>query len=419
MKLIHFIQRHLFAVSVFVTLIMGFVGTAGYMLLLNLRYGAGGLSGASVVEYLFFALACSAFLVYPFVLTVYNLFFWGSAIVTDSFHKIGVIFEWITIFLGFSYTCLAAMLTEIQWGADWQRVLYNNEVHTPVFTQALPTVIVLSLVGIVGYLIVSLRSVSNTPPLVIVIGIAAMYIGMAECILWIVQVALGQPFLCLFPANCILIGMKAIAHKVYEWKQLQKGASVTYQYKAFNRLNQKLINANLWPLAGFIVMLPLLGIFIAILTLFGQQPDAFVRAWTETSDWQLSQKIAPQNVYRDEHYLCTVAAGGHRRVVHPIRMGERRGHRIVVNRQLCIANAFEQLLEERTPRFHRALRNFYDTYGFPIARLIHSRFVADIVYFIMKPLEWLFLIVLYCCDVKPENRIAVQYLPPQSTSQLQ
>ena len=232
-------------------------------------------------------------------------------------------------------------------------------------------------------------------------------------ILWIVQVALGQPFLCLFPANCILIGMKAIAHKVYEWKQLQKGVSVTYQYKAFNRLNQKLLNANLWPLAGFIVMLPLLGIFIAILTLFGQQPDAFVRAWTETSDWQLSQKIAPQNVYRDEHYLCTVAAGGHRRVVHPIRMGERRGHRIVVNRQLCIANAFEQLLEERTPRFHRALRNFYDTYGFPIARLIHSRFVADIVYFIMKPLEWLFLIVLYCCDVKPENRIAVQYLPPQ------
>ncbi|WP_343073709.1 DUF6688 family protein [Clostridium sp. YIM B02555] len=29
----------------------------------------------------------------------------------------------------------------------------------------------------------------------------------------------------------------------------------------------------------------------------------------------------------------------------------------------------------------------------------------------MKPLEWLFLIVLYFCDVNPENRIAVQYLP--------
>lgn len=27
----------------------------------------------------------------------------------------------------------------------------------------------------------------------------------------------------------------------------------------------------------------------------------------------------------------------------------------------------------------------------------------------MKPLEWLFLIVLYSVDTKPENRIAIQY----------
>ena len=28
----------------------------------------------------------------------------------------------------------------------------------------------------------------------------------------------------------------------------------------------------------------------------------------------------------------------------------------------------------------------------------------------MKPLEWIFLIVLYLFDVKPENRIATQYI---------
>lgn len=98
----------------------------------------------------------------------------------------------------------------------------------------------------------------------------------------------------------------------------------------------------------------------------------------------------------------------------PIRMGERHGHRVVVNRQLCVANAFEQILEERTPRFHRAVRHFYDTYGFPIAKLIRTKGAADIVYIIMKPLEWIFLIVLYLCDVNPENRIAVQYLPKRS-----
>ena len=31
----------------------------------------------------------------------------------------------------------------------------------------------------------------------------------------------------------------------------------------------------------------------------------------------------------------------------------------------------------------------------------------------MKPLEWFFLAVLYAVDVKPENRIAVQYLPKE------
>ena len=90
-----------------------------------------------------------------------------------------------------------------------------------------------------------------------------------------------------------------------------------------------------------------------ILVLFGQAPDSVVRAWTETSDWNLSLKEAPQNIYYDEHYLCTVAAGGHKKIVKPIRAGVRHGHRVIVNRQLCIANAFEQVLEERTPHFHR------------------------------------------------------------------
>lgn len=83
----------------------------------------------------------------------------------------------------------------------------------------------------------------------------------------------------------------------------------------------------------------------------------------------------------------------------------------MVNRQLCIANAFEQIIEEKTPKFHRAVRGFYDSYGFPIAKLIHSPYIADFVYFIMKPLEWIFIVVLYFTDVNPENRIAVQYFP--------
>ena len=171
------------------------------------------------------------------------------------------------------------------------------------------------------------------------------------------------------------------------------------------------LNSTLWPLTAFLLMWPLLGMIICLLLLLGQAPDAFIRAWTDTSDWSLSQQTAPQNLHFDEHYLCTVAAGGHRKVVKPLRMGLRHGHKVIVNRQLCIANAFEQVLEERTPRFHRAVRNFYDTYGFPVAKLIRSRYAADLVYLLMKPLEWFFLAVLYLTDARPENRIALQYLP--------
>ena len=166
-----------------------------------------------------------------------------------------------------------------------------------------------------------------------------------------------------------------------------------------------------WPLWAFFFAWPLAGLAIIILALFGQRPDNVLRAWTETSQWNLSRQVSPPNLMYDEHYLCTVAARGHRKLVKPIRMGVRRGHRVVVNRQLCIANAFEQILCEHTPRFHRKLRRFYDTYGFPVARLIRSPWASDLVYVLMKPLEWIFLAVIYACDTKPENRIALQYFP--------
>ena len=171
-----------------------------------------------------------------------------------------------------------------------------------------------------------------------------------------------------------------------------------------------MVKSSCWPALAFLMVWPVLGICIAVLVLFGQEPSAAVKAFTETSDWMLSQRISPPTVYSDGHYLCTVAAGGHEKLVKPKRMGVRHGHRIVVNRQLCVANAFEQVLEERTPRFHRFVRHVYDTYGYPVAKHIRTPLAADITYLVMKPLEWIFLLVLYLTDRKPEDRIAKQYL---------
>lgn len=180
--------------------------------------------------------------------------------------------------------------------------------------------------------------------------------------------------------------------------------------KVLGKLDSLLADAKRWPLLGLGFALPLLGVIVGVLALFGQSPSLVVRAFTETAEWNLSTEVAPQNVFLDEHYLCTVAAGGHRAVVKPIRMGRRHGNPVVVNRQLMVANAFEQVLEERVPRTHRLIRGLYDRYGFPVAKLIRSRWGADLVWVLMKPAEWLFLAVIYATDKHPEDRIAVQYM---------
>lgn len=356
--------------------------------------------------------------IYPLVLTLINLTAIYIGCKNPGYIRKGKHFEYITLVLGIFDSLLLFPFTDINF-ADWTVTLYNTQKHTPIWTEGAPTILILAAVRILGYLFLSFTQIAKTPPLITVLEIAAMYIGMVQCILWIIQIIRWDViylYLCLFPLNCILIGIKVIRLKVLEWQREQPEQMKCFKNRHIQWLNEKFRRSDIWPAAAFLLMWPLLGIIICILLLFGQQPDSAIRAWTETSDWNLSQKIAPQNIYYDEHYLCTVAAGGHRKVVKPIRMGVRHGHPVIVNRQLCVANAFEQILEERVPDLHRRIRNFYDRYGFPIAKLIRSPYAADVVYFIMKPLEWVFLLVIYATDVKPENRIAVQYLPKNYVS---
>lgn len=369
-----------------------------------------------MTDLLFGTFFLGAFLLYPIVLTLINLAALFIIPKDTVWRKNLKRFEYITLPFGLLCTviCISIMSgLDLMMEAEWSEVLCNNEVHQPVWSQAWPTVIGLCAVGLIGYLMLSLIKMEKMPPLVIVLSMSAMYLGVSQCIMWCIQIcSIEYGLLCLYPFNCIIIAIKTIRCKIVEWNELecQKNSS-DEEAKVLNFFNRKLQNAVYWPVLAFILMWPLLGILLCILALFGQKPDHVIKAWTETADWRLSQRIAPQNVQYDEHYLCTVAAGGHAALVKPIRMGERHGHRVVVNRQLCIANAFEQILEEKTPGFHRFVRHIYDTYGFPIARLIRTKLAADIVYLLMKPLEWLFLITIYLCDVKPENRIAVQYLP--------
>lgn len=347
-------------------------------------------------------LLCVSIVFLPFVLTAENILLLTNKKRLTYKSIFMSLWELLSIAAGVYYTVTLAPLKNILF-KDWYVQLYNNQKHSPVSSEHTLTLAVLFAVAVIGHICLRFIPQNKRPPLFSALCISSIYIGCALCVLWCIQISGSSFFLFLFPINYIILSFRVIACEV-----LSADKTAEEQTK-MPRISAFLHNKSSLPVSALLLLIPLLGIIAVILLLFGQEPDSAIKLWTETADWTMSQKIAPENLPRDGHYLCTVAAEGHKKLVKPLRTGKRHGHEITVNRQLCIANAFEQLLSERAPHLHRAIRNFYDKTGYPIAKHIKTPLAADIVYIIMKPLEWLFLLVLYLFDTKPENRIATQY----------
>lgn len=323
------------------------------------------------------------------------------------------ILEIISIFIILIYTPIYISFHNICIFSDWQITLYNNALHSPIYTQSLITIFFFASLAIIGYLILRFVPLKKLSPIFIVMSFSFMYMGCIISLLYLVQIfSFDYLFLSFMPIHSILITIHMFQQKIKEWQHIQKVITIPFTNPFLSYLYTLTLNSQNWPLISFLCMIPFLIISIMILVLFGQKPDALIQAWTQTSDWNLSAQVSPQNIFYDEHYLCTVAAGGHKKIVKPLRKGIRHHHEVIVNRQLCIANAFEQIIQEKTPRFHLFIRHIYDTYGYPIAKHIHSPYIADLIYYMMKPLEYIFLFVIYLVDVHPEDRIAMQYIKP-------
>jgi hypothetical protein len=165
-------------------------------------------------------------------------------------------------------------------------------------------------------------------------------------------------------------------------------------------------------LVGALVRAPsILGIYAVIAALVHHDKFGAVAVFTKTCSHTFSTiQVQMSDNPGDCHYLCTVAARGHTWLARPERIGVRGGRPIVVNRQLAIANAFEDLLHERTPRFGAFARRVYDRLGLPVSRLIRGPWLADVVFIAMKPAEWLFYVTLLLFDPRPpEERIDRMY----------
>ncbi len=347
----------------------------------------------------------------PIFITLINLWNIFSDITKKAVEPRIMLFA--TLAVGF-FDYIIYYSIEFDTAGDYYKVINTMQMHFSINSEYMLSFVIPCIVGITGLFIIGLCPAKYLPPLVSCFSIAAVIIGNVMNILFAVQIweNVELPmdlYYYVFHINVLLLSIFHIRRQIKEQLALIKMRNTQFRHKWIGKLYSFLDSAVNMSIFSFICVLPLAAVLELLLILLGQGPDGIVKAFTMTADWTFSTQIPPPPVEYDGHYLCTVAAGGHKNVVKPLRYGKRLGKPIIVNRQLCVANAFEELIAEKNPKFHKTVRHFYNTHGYPLSQIITTQRRADAVYILMKPLEWIFLLVLYMFDANPEERIARQY----------
>ena len=284
--------------------------------------------------------------------------------------------------------------------------------YTPIASTHVFTLIFFFVAALAAILALWLKQ-EKLPPLIFVIAIVFVVIGILIGLVFLTQVSSntengsGGLLFALMPLTYIIIALSVLM-KVTEQAQVC-ATDRQYRNKFINNLNQWIVKSGSYSLWVLLLFLPVMIIVISVLMLFGQDYNSLTKVFTETTTWTFSQQTHPPFLDHKGHYLCTVAVCGSPRLVKPIRLGIRHGNEIIVNRQLLIANAFEELLQDGAPNLHRWIRAKYDQYGYPLSKRITTANKSNLVYILMKPLEYTFLMVLYLCCSAPEEKINRQY----------
>lgn len=355
-------------------------------------------------------------LIFPIIITVKNIIHLENRDVPKKKKQKQTV---ITMVTGILLSILdIASISDYKWD---EPVIWGGneftELHEPFSSDYALSLFLFALTAAVCLVILSRKKV--LPPLAAVLCVSGVYGGIILSLFYCSQLAVNLlnsdvvfiaiPYLLLFAVNYMILAARVIRETILLYTAHFRENDIEPK-NGFDRQLRIILESSagwIWfPILGII---PLTGLLVVICILFGQGPTGIIKAFTETSDWAYSTMISPPPVEYEGHYLCTVAVNGHEKIVKPTRLGIRHGVKIGVNRQLCVANAFEQLIEDKAPRFHKWVRYVYDKYGYPVSKHITTKLRADIVYIVMKPLEWIFLLTLYLFDCDPESRIAVQY----------
>lgn len=370
----------------------------------------------TIVGFIFLAIICLVIFGLPAAMTVWNII---SLTPKKDMIKHRRRKDIATLLLGLLLTIIMlGLMSSYHWdepvmiGGDLFSIL-----HEPFSSDYVLSLLLYAAVPIACMMIAGREKL--LPPLAGAFCIGGIYGGIVLCAFYTSQLIGGVfnqngvviyiLFLLTYVLNYLLMAVRIIGDNVKRYLAYFRENDIHPNSALGVWTVNVLSKVSGWVWFPVICLIPLTGLLICICILFGQGPWGIIKAFTETSDWTYSTMISPPPEHYTGHYLCTVAVNGHEKLVKPTRLGIRQGVKIGVNRQLCVANAFEQVIEERTPRFHRFVRYIYDNYGYPLSKHITTKLRADIIYIVMKPLEWIFLAVLYLSDISPESRITVQY----------
>lgn len=343
---------------------------------------------------------------------IINLFNRGS----NSLYKHRRKYSNGALIIGFFLVIMVLMIiSEYKW--DEAVVLgspgLDMDLHEPFSRDYAVSLAVFAVISILSAVL--LDEDEFYPPLFAAMLTGGVYMGIIFWIVFAIQLFANLEghilawYILLYVLNYLVCAARILRESIRRYSSFTLEHKALSKSRFLNKLWVLLAKGSRYVWFSFLCIIPVTGVAIILCLLFGQGALGIIKAFTETSDWTFSTMVSPPPIRYEGHYLCTVAVNGHEKLVKPTRMGIRHGEKIVVNRQLCIANAFEQLLEDKTPRFHRAVRGFYDKYGYPISKHITTKLRADVIYIAMKPLELIFLAALYLFDVNPESRISLQY----------
>lgn len=355
-------------------------------------------------------IACVFLLFSIFILfTIWKLFKLFEKIIglTDSIIYVFYILSEIVFLIGLSFHKLSFKEASDLWDAC----------YSPIASRHLITLLVYFFGFNVSIYLIRVVS-KKLPPLTIVIALIFIIIWIVISVAILFQVTKHvvesdhffedmQYYFLFAPLSSILIGIMLIARTIKI--EAENTSDRAYSNKYLNFMNNFLLKQRHLSAWAIVLLLPLFLIITICLLLLGQDTNSIVKIFTDTATWRYSQHIHPPILDHTGHYLCTVAAKGDPALVKPLHLGKRNGKNIIVNRQLQIANAFEEMVRDFSPKMHKIIRSIYDKYGYNISQKINSVYLSNTTYILMKPIEYIFLISLYLFCYKPEEKISRQY----------